>query len=88
MQGDNLILFLAQNIIFGASTLFQIQTMAKTKSSKDVGLLFVGFLLLGIGCTYVLTLTSGASLWVKLERFISLVNMAILFGAVIYWRVR
>ena len=66
----------------------QILRMHKLKSSQDVSLWFSGLTVVGIGLTFILPVIAGASFWVKLERFISVINVLCLFVAVIYWRIR
>jgi len=82
------ILFVVPTIIFGFATASQILRMHKLRSSQDVSLWFTGLMVVGIGFTFVLPVIAGASFWVKLERFLSVINMLCLLGDVIYWRMK
>lgn len=75
-------------IAFTTSGIFQLIRMYKTQSSRDVSLLFITLLLVGVLATTALTYLGQNSIGFILERTINSVLTIIIVWAVIYYRIK
>ena len=82
----NFILFIVPTLVFTISAIMQLLRMKRTRSSVDVSIGFVGLMAVGIIMTFTLSLNTGASGWIIVERAISVVSSVSVLIAVICWR--
>lgn len=83
-----IILSIIAGIAFTVSGIFQIIRMCKTQSSRDVSLLFITLMLVGVLATTTLTYLGQNSIGYILERTINSLLTMVVVGAVVYYRIK
>jgi uncharacterized protein with PQ loop repeat len=84
----NFILAIIAAIVFAVSGICQVLRMRKTRSSRDVSLLFTGFMALGIICTLLLVVNTNGNPWLLFERTIGVVLSVVVFLVTAYYRMK